>query len=67
MEERKLNLINALKDERSRFEKNGHDTTEHDVAINYLETGETDESPENFDLLDAIMNDYLTTCSDYSV
>lgn len=65
--EKKLKLIEALKKERYSFEKLGHDTTEHDVAIEYLETGSTNEDPDEYSLLDSVMNDFETTCSDYSV
>ena len=63
--DKKQKLIDALKSERSRFEKRGQSTLEHDIAIEYLETGKTTEDPEEFQLLDAVMNDYETTCSDY--
>lgn len=65
MDERKLKLIEALKQERARFEKNEQSTLEHDVAIEYLETGKTDEDPDEFELLGAAMEDYDTLCSDY--
>ena len=67
MDERKQKLINALKVERGHFEARGQSTLEHDVAIEYLETGRTDEDPDEFELLGAVMNDYDTTCSDYGV
>ncbi len=65
MEERKQKLIDALKIERGCFEARGQSTLEHDVAIEYLETGITDEDPNDFDLLDACMYDFDTVCSDY--
>jgi len=65
MEERKQKLIDALKSERLRFVERGQDTTEHDIAIEYLETGKTDEDPDEYELLDAVMNDFETVCSDY--
>ena len=61
MDERKQKLIDALKIERGHFEARGQSILEHDVAIEYLETGRTDE----FELLDACMNDYDIMCSDY--
>lgn len=67
MGEKKQKLIDALKAERDGFEKRGFDTLEHDVAIEYLETGKTDESPDDFELLDACMYDYNTMLSDYGV
>lgn len=65
MEERKQKLIDALKVERGRFESRGQSTLEHDVAIEYLETGRTNEDPYEFELLDVCMNDFDTVCSDY--
>jgi hypothetical protein len=67
MDERKQKLIYALKCERERFLSRGQNTLEHDVAIEYLEKGRTEEDPDEFELLDAVMNDYETTCSDYDV
>lgn len=67
MDVRKQKLIEALKEEQSRFEKFGYDTVEHDIAIEYLETGKTDEDPDDYELLGAVMNDYDTMCSDYGV
>lgn len=67
MNTRKLKLIEALKQERARFEKNGQSTLEHDIAIEYLENGNTNEDPDEFELLDAVINDYDTICSDYGV
>lgn len=65
MDERKQKLINALKVERGHFEARGQSTLEHDVAIEYLETGKTDEDSDEFELLDACMHDYETMLSDY--
>jgi hypothetical protein len=65
MNERAKKLVEALKIERTRFEKDGQSTLEHDIAIEYLETGRTDEDPNEFELLDAAMNDFDILCSDY--
>lgn len=65
MDERKQKLIDALKIERGHFEARGQSTLEYDIAIEYLEKGRTDEDPDEFELLDAVMNDYDTVCSDY--
>lgn len=65
--ERKRKLIEALKEERERFKQRGHDVLEHDIAIEFLETGKTNKDPDEYELLDAVMNDYNTTCSDYDV
>jgi len=67
MDVRKQKLIEALKKERAIFVENGHMTLEHDLAIEYLETGKTDEDPDEYELLGAVMDDYDTTCSDYGV
>jgi hypothetical protein len=63
--DRKQKLIKALEAERMLFVKRGADTTEHDVAIDYLTSGKTNMNPEKFELLDACMNDYHTILSDY--
>jgi len=65
MDKNKTNLIEALKKEREIFKNNGKDTTDHDVTIEYLETGLTKENPDKFELLDAAINDYKCLCSDY--
>ena len=65
MEERKQKLIEALKSERLIFAERGHNTTEHDIAIQFLLLGETSYNPDEWGLLDAIMNDFATVCSDY--
>lgn len=66
--EKKQRLIEALKKERDRMsEKFGTNPREHNLAIEYLETGKTDEDPDKHDLLDAAMNDYETLASDYDV
>lgn len=65
VEERKQKLIEALKSERLIFAERGHNTTEHDIAIQFLLLGETSYNPYEWGLLDAIMNDFATVCSDY--
>jgi hypothetical protein len=65
MDERKQKLIDALKVERGDFEARGQSTLEHDIAIQYLETGRTDEDPKEFELLEACIYDYNTMLSDY--
>jgi hypothetical protein len=65
--ERTKLLIIALERERDQFKTRGQSTTEHDVAIEYLEKGKTDEDPEEFELLYACMEDFETICSDYGV
>ena len=65
MENKKQLLIKALKQERLRFSNRGQSTLEHDIAIDYLETGTTNENPDEFELLDSVMNDFDYVCSDY--
>lgn len=65
--ERKKKLIDALIKERELFKERGQSTLNHDCAIEFLETGKTDKNPEDFDLLDAAMNDFDCLCSDYEV
>lgn len=64
--EKKQKLIEALKAERLRFAERGQDTTEHDIAIQYLMLGTTSCNPDKWELLDAVMNDFDTICSDYN-
>lgn len=64
-EEKKQKLIIALKSERSMFALRGQDTTEHDLAIEFLLLGKTSANPDKWYLLDAVMNDFDMTCSDY--
>lgn len=63
--ERKLKLIEALKVERNSHSQRGQDTTEHDITIEFLESGSTKHNPDKWELLDAVMNDFETVCSDY--
>jgi hypothetical protein len=65
--DRKARLKEALKNERSRFLVMGMETENHDIAIAYLENGFTAHSMRDSDLLEAIMNDFETMCSDYDV
>lgn len=64
---KKEKLIEALKAERLGFIQRGQSPLEHDVAIEYLETGKTSEDPEEFELLYAAMFDFDSLCFDYSV
>lgn len=52
MDKRKQKLIEELKSERLRFAENGHDTTEHDIVIQYLLLGKTSCNPDKWGLLD---------------
>ncbi len=64
----KEKLILALQEERSLFDKRHQDTTEHDVAINYLKHGVLPSMGiDQYELLDAVIHDFDTICSDYNV
>jgi hypothetical protein len=67
-QEKKEALIKALENERDEMVKN-HNTSpiEHNATIEYLKTGKTDKHPDDFELLDAAMNDYKTFLSDYGI
>jgi hypothetical protein len=66
--ERTKLLIIALEQERGLFDKRHQDTNEHDVAINYLKHGVLPSmGVDQFELLDACVNDFETICSDYGV
>lgn len=62
---RKEKLIEALILERNLFSQRGQDTTEHDIAIDFLLSGSTKHNVDKWDLLDAVVNDFETVCSDY--
>lgn len=64
-QEKTLKLIEALKQEREQFKGRSQDTTEHDIAIDYLLTGSTSSNPDKWQLLDGCMNDFETMYSDY--
>ena len=64
----KEKLIIELEKERQLFDKRHQDTTEHDVAINYLKHGVLPSmGVDQFELLDAVINDFYTICKDYGV
>ena len=63
----KEKLLDELEKERDRFISRNQETTEHDVAIDYLKYGILPKYPDNYELLDAILNDFETTCRDYGV
>jgi hypothetical protein len=61
-------LIIELEKERASFDKRHQDTVDHDVAINYLKHGVLPSmGVDQFELLDACINDFETICSDYGV
>lgn len=64
---KKEKLAEALKLERERFASRGQSTKEHDIAIDYLISGSTNKDCDDWELLDACMNDFDCTCSDYGV
>ena len=63
----KEKLIEALKSERELFRSRLQDTTEHDVAIRYLETGCKPKEYYHFELLTSCVEDFDTMCKDYEV
>jgi len=65
--EKKLKLIEELIKERKSFADRQHDTTNHDMAIAWLRFDVTPSNPEQYELLDAVMNDFETVCSDYNL
>ena len=65
MDNKRQQLINALKEERENFKARQQNTLEHDFAIHYLETGEVKVDPDEYELLDACINDYDAVLSDY--
>ena len=62
---RKQKLIEALKIEKDEFFKRGHSLVEHNIVIEYLETGLNLYSEYQCELLDAVINDFDTVCLDY--
>ncbi len=65
---KKEKLILALEEERKLFDMRHQDTTEHDVAINYLKHGVLPSMGiDQYEFLDAVINDFDTLCSDYDV
>ncbi len=68
MDDKKQKLIEALEAERLTFDRRHQDTTDHDAAINYLKHGVLPSmGVDQFELLDAVINDYEQTCKDYIV
>lgn len=67
--ERKEKLIEELKTERYRFLQMFMDSKDHDLAINYLETGVAprDININNYPLLFSAVCDFETLCNDYDV
>jgi len=64
----KEKLIAELEKERSLFDQRHQDTTDHDVTLNYLKHGIMPSmGVDQYELLDAAINDYNTLCRDYSV
>lgn len=66
LEEKKINLIELLKAEKNLFAQRGQDITEHDIAIQYLMFGKTNYNPSQWELLDAVINDFEMIYSDYT-
>lgn len=66
-EEKKARLLVKIKEERKSFFNRGHNVDEHDVAIDYLETGALPADFEDYELLEAIISDFDCVCSDYEI
>ncbi len=68
MEDKKQKLIEALEKERSLFDKRHQDIQDHDIAINYLKYEVLPSMGiDQFELLDAIINDFDSICNDYNI
>ena len=66
--EKKTKLIEALEEERKSFDRRHQDTSDHDAAINYLKHGVTPSMGiDQFEILDAVVNDFEQICRDYDV
>ena len=67
--ERKLKLIEELKKEAERLRKQQAVTIDHRYTIEYLETGKLPMliNIEEYDILNAAVNDYECLLSDYGV
>lgn len=66
--EKKLKLLEALEHERALFDKRHQDTTDHDMAINYLKHGVLPSiGVDQFELLDVVVNDFDMACLYYGV
>ena len=67
-EQKKQRLIEALQEERNEFDRRHQDTSDHDAAINYLKHGVFPSmGVDQFEILDAVINDYEQICKDYDV
>ena len=66
IEEKKIVLIKHLNREKEGFIKHGHDTTEHDYCILYLEEGVIGSTHFKYELLDACVNDFESIYNDYT-
>lgn len=64
-EDRKNNLIRALRAERQSFNNRAQDTTDHDLAISFLETGVTSADKNQWELLGAVIDDLDGVYFDY--
>lgn len=64
----KAKLIEAIQKERNLFDARHQDTSDHDVALNYLKHGVLPSmGVDQYELLDAVINDFETICSDYGI
>jgi len=68
MEERKLKLAEALREEHERLVHKGNlNSEDYSLAINYLKTGEYPRYYNDFELLYACIEDFETVCFDYEI
>lgn len=68
MEDKKLKLAEALKEEHERLVHKGNlNKEDYDLAIKYLETGEYPRHYNDFDLLYGCIEDFETVCFDYEI
>lgn len=66
IEKKKVKLITALEKEREEFNVRHHDTNNHDIALNWLKHGLLpSQDVDQFELLNACINDFDTICKDY--
>jgi hypothetical protein len=65
-DEQKKCLLKALETERDLLvSQHNQSPKEHDIVIEYIKNGRTDENPEKHELLDAFMNDTKSFLNDY--
>ena len=66
IEEKKIVLLKHLKREKEGFTKHGHDTTEHDYCILYIEEGVISSTHFKYELLYSCVNDFESIYNYYT-